>query len=62
MSAHDPGKAEDKCPRPENGAGTGNQDECPSGFSYHIDIFIARSLFLTLKERKKLNQVLPHWF
>ena len=35
--AHDSGKAEDKCPRPENVAGTGDQDECPSKIFYHND-------------------------
>jgi hypothetical protein len=35
--AHDPGKTENKCPRPEDGAAAGDQDKCPSGFFCHND-------------------------
>jgi len=46
--AHDPWKAEDKCPRPENGAGAGDQDKCPAGFFYHDDSKIKVNFFFFL--------------
>ena len=35
--SHDPGEAEDECPRPENGGGAGDQDDSAIGFSGHKD-------------------------
>jgi len=47
VPAHDPGKAEDKCSWPENGAGAGDQDKYPAGFFYHDDSMIKVIFFPT---------------